>query len=261
MASTIAAGTSAGTAIAISGDTSGSLQLQTNGTTTAVTIDTSQNVGIGTSSPGAKLDVSNGTMRASQTSTASTSIVYATNSGNNSVGFWKQGSTAGSYGVIAAENGAVFNSSGELCIVNDASSKNIIFANNGAANERARIDSSGNLLVGTTTAAPTAPFNGTAVAGVFRTIATSGSVTNGGNTTLFTISVDTVYLVTVQTQNASGLSTTAIVRYVTGGNPVATTTLYADNAGFAVTVSGTAVRITNNLGGNVAFAHSSVRIY
>ena len=42
MASTIAAGTSAGTAIAISGDTSGSLVLQTNGTTTAVTISTAQ---------------------------------------------------------------------------------------------------------------------------------------------------------------------------------------------------------------------------
>lgn len=35
------------------------LTLQTNGSTTAVTIDTSQNVGIGTSSPGCKLDVYN----------------------------------------------------------------------------------------------------------------------------------------------------------------------------------------------------------
>ena len=51
MASTISAGTTAGTAIVVSGDTSGSLALQTNGTTTAVTIDTSQNVGIGTTSP------------------------------------------------------------------------------------------------------------------------------------------------------------------------------------------------------------------
>ena len=42
MASTISAGTTTGTAIAISGDTSGSLQLQTNGTTTAVTISTAQ---------------------------------------------------------------------------------------------------------------------------------------------------------------------------------------------------------------------------
>ena len=42
MASVIAAGTTAGTALAMAGDTSGSLQLQTNGTTTAVTISTAQ---------------------------------------------------------------------------------------------------------------------------------------------------------------------------------------------------------------------------
>ena len=42
MSSTISAGTTAGTAIAISGDTSGQLVLQTNGTTTAVTISTGQ---------------------------------------------------------------------------------------------------------------------------------------------------------------------------------------------------------------------------
>lgn len=58
MASTISAGTTAGTAIVVSGDTSGSLALQTNGTTTAVTIDTSQNVGIGTASPNALLHLS-----------------------------------------------------------------------------------------------------------------------------------------------------------------------------------------------------------
>lgn len=42
MASTISAGTTSGTAIAIAGDTSGALALQTNNGTTAVTIDTSQ---------------------------------------------------------------------------------------------------------------------------------------------------------------------------------------------------------------------------
>ena len=57
MASIISAGTTSGTAINISGDTSGVLQLATNGSTTAVTVDTSQNVGIGTASPGRKLDV------------------------------------------------------------------------------------------------------------------------------------------------------------------------------------------------------------
>ena len=47
MASTISAGTTTTTALSYSADTSGVLQLQTNGTTTAVTIDTSQNVGLG----------------------------------------------------------------------------------------------------------------------------------------------------------------------------------------------------------------------
>ncbi len=42
MASTISAGLTSGTAIAIAGDTSGALVLQTNGTTTAVTISTAQ---------------------------------------------------------------------------------------------------------------------------------------------------------------------------------------------------------------------------
>jgi hypothetical protein len=49
MSSIIRATTTSG--LQIAPDNSGSLQLQTNGTTTAVTIDTSQNVGIGTVSP------------------------------------------------------------------------------------------------------------------------------------------------------------------------------------------------------------------
>lgn len=46
MPSVISAGTTTGSAIAISGDTTGNLAFQTNGTTTAMTIDTSQNVGV-----------------------------------------------------------------------------------------------------------------------------------------------------------------------------------------------------------------------
>ena len=60
MASIINATTTAG--VSVQGDNSGSLQLATNNGTTAVTIDTSQNVGIGTASPSQKLDIS-GTSR------------------------------------------------------------------------------------------------------------------------------------------------------------------------------------------------------
>ena len=55
MASIINATTTNG--VAISADNSGILQLATNSGTTAVTIDASQNVGIGTASPNAKLEV------------------------------------------------------------------------------------------------------------------------------------------------------------------------------------------------------------
>lgn len=57
MPSIISAGTTSNTSLNLSGDTTGNLAFQTNGTTTAVTIDTSQNVGIGTSGPSYKLDV------------------------------------------------------------------------------------------------------------------------------------------------------------------------------------------------------------
>jgi hypothetical protein len=61
MPSTISAGTTAGTAIAVAGDTTGNLAFQTNGTTTAMTIDTSQNVGIGTTTMTRNLNIGNST--------------------------------------------------------------------------------------------------------------------------------------------------------------------------------------------------------
>lgn len=68
MPSIINATTTAG--VAVSGDNSGALALQTNNGTTAVTIDTSQNVGVGTASPTARLHVtsSNGQIIAQATS-------------------------------------------------------------------------------------------------------------------------------------------------------------------------------------------------
>ena len=61
MASIISAGTTSGTSLNLSGDTSGVLQLASNGSTTAVTIDTSQNVGIGVTNPSVKLQVNGAT--------------------------------------------------------------------------------------------------------------------------------------------------------------------------------------------------------
>jgi hypothetical protein len=58
MSSVISASTTSTTALTLSGDTSGQLEIKTGASpTTAVTIDTSQNVGIGTASAGAKLSL------------------------------------------------------------------------------------------------------------------------------------------------------------------------------------------------------------
>ena len=129
MSSTISAGTTAGSSLAMAGDTSGSLQLQTNGTTTAVTIDTSQNVGIGTSSPAYKLDV-NGS-------------VY-TNSGYSLTG---DGSYFTPSGLTAIPNYGLGNPATNQ--VSLSAFAGIPFYTNQV--ERMRINSSGNLFIGTTT--------------------------------------------------------------------------------------------------------------
>ena len=98
--------------------TSTTLGLSTAGTN-ALYVDASQNVGIGTTSPGARLQVTDG----------SYNQLYLLSS--TTVSGIRFGNTAYTNGYIYYDNGA-----------------NLNFQTNGA--ERARIDSSGNLLVGTT---------------------------------------------------------------------------------------------------------------
>jgi hypothetical protein len=136
MAVTINASTSAG--LVQTADTSGVLQLQTNSGTTAVTIDTSQNVGIGTTSPGALLHTYTSTqesVRFARNSTASSAYVtfYANNSSSAQVQY------AGILGDVASSTAG--SHGGNLLFYTTGSGTNA---------ERMRIDSSGRLLVGTT---------------------------------------------------------------------------------------------------------------
>jgi hypothetical protein len=70
MASSISAGTTSSTALVCTADTTGALQLATNNGTVAVTIDTSQRVGVNVASPIAPLCVTGGTSNASSLATA-----------------------------------------------------------------------------------------------------------------------------------------------------------------------------------------------
>lgn len=133
MATTINAG-NATTGAAISADTTGILQLQSGSTpTTAVTIDTSQNVGIGTASPVTKLTVAGGNGNA----------ITSTNTGAQYSGF------------EIANNGTnkvtlQYDNTNGIAALNTRGSNPFTFGTSDT--ERMRIDSSGNLFVGTSSA-------------------------------------------------------------------------------------------------------------
>ena len=134
MPSTISAGTTAGTAIAISGDTTGALALQTNGTTTAMTVDTSQNVGIGTTSPSTRLHVS-------QALNADTELrVQNTQAGGyaTTIRMLANGATGTSYNYIESYDAT--NSNQQWAIGGRGNQNTMCFSTNGNV-ERMRINS------------------------------------------------------------------------------------------------------------------------
>jgi hypothetical protein len=156
MPSTINASASSG--LITTADTSTILQLQTGGTT-AVTVDASQNVGIGTSSPSTPLHVTTSTtafqpVRVQNTNTSSDAVAAfdvlvdgvggwfsAVSSTNTNVGYGGRGST-----VTLATNAS--NTQGGLALMARNAAGYMTF-HTGGNTERARIDSSGNVGIGT----------------------------------------------------------------------------------------------------------------
>jgi hypothetical protein len=152
MASTILSdnGVTSGVAgLKTSADSTGVLALQTTtsggAATTAVTIDTSQNVGIGLTSPGAKLDVYNSAAAAANNEILR--LRYTTSV------------TAGTSGDLNfASNGGII--IGRISsVVQDGSNVALAFSTwNNTLGERMRIDSTGSLLVNTTSATGASKF-------------------------------------------------------------------------------------------------------
>ena len=128
MTTTINASNSGSGGLIQTADASGVLALQTAGTT-ALTVDTSQNVGIGTTSPGQKLEVAGNVLL----------------SNNQYLGVKDSTGAATGFPIFTGSNDAIFGylASGTTGI----STYQFRTGNN---SERMRIDSSGNVLVGTT---------------------------------------------------------------------------------------------------------------
>jgi hypothetical protein len=148
MSTKLKAGTSTSGAV-LDADTTGILQLQTGSTpTTAVTIDASQNVGIGTATPATICHISG----AASTNNTSRFVTKFTDTSavatNNGGGIMFQGIYTGSTAIdcagiqAAKENATDGNYSYAMTFANRSNGNNLT--------EKMRIDSSGNLLVGTT---------------------------------------------------------------------------------------------------------------
>ena len=255
MASTISAGTTAGTAIVVSGDTSGSLVLQTNGTTTAVTIDTSQNVGIGTSSPGSKLELSNNSVSVPATYTinnrgTNTTETSTYNLGGTLFGAYRDASSPSYVAGMWAER--VSASSGA------SSSGNLVFGamtsgTTAYPTEQMRIDSAGllkfNSGYGSVATAygcrAWVNFNGTGTVAI-RASGNVSSITDNGTgdyTVNFTTAlVDANYSVSSSSTTSSGPTALSVTPFWLYGTFTAPTT-----AAFKV-----AVQTPVNLGANDA---------
>jgi hypothetical protein len=144
MTTTLNASTAGAGGFIATGDNSGSLALQTAGTT-AVTIDTSQNVGIGTTSPSYKLDVS-GQLRASSGSNASALIATSTNAGGTALNV----QNSGTVNMLIGGYNSIVGSGNATDVMLSAVQGVLAFGNGASSTERMRIDSSGRVSIGAT---------------------------------------------------------------------------------------------------------------
>jgi hypothetical protein len=184
MPSVISAGTTSGTSLNLSADTSGVLQLATNGTTTAVTIDTSQNVGIGTSSPTQRLDIAGSGMTLSR--------IRGGASNGQGAGYFVANST-GTSSLIALADDSTINGGTPEVNMSVFSTRPLLFYSNSA--ERMRITSGGDVGIGTNSP--------TSFGGGYKTLEVKGS-TSGNGGVFRTATSDNSYLFDMYTNTNGG---------------------------------------------------------
>jgi hypothetical protein len=246
---TISSSTTSSTAYKVAADTSGTLILQTgSGPTTAVTIDGSQNVLVGTSTAVGKLTVYQSTSGDGTISIGNSQDVYTCNVG-------KQGVTA--YGATSAGDAFLYTSTKNISIMADGGSSVIKFTAGGNA-ERARIDSSGNLLVGRSSSLGTGNVPNLEVgAGSWHVMSNAGTVNNAGTVAVYSGSnrfCGFLTVVSVYSANAATRTQATYSAFIVDGNADSIQQINTANGsggGSAFTVAwtnGTGFVVTNTAG-------------
>jgi hypothetical protein len=128
------------------------------GTSTRLVVTTGGNVGIGTTSPTAKLNVVGGSsddvvakFKTTGTGTSDFAEVHIYNNNDDTLVIGSIGSNYANSNWAGARY--IYASSGDLMIKTTSANTNLRFYTAGASNERMRIDASGNVGIGTTTPA------------------------------------------------------------------------------------------------------------
>jgi hypothetical protein len=229
-------------------DSAGSLALKTNGTTTAVTVDTSQNVGIGTASPSDKLVVS--ATSAGSVVTLARLLNAGTTTGTASRLLFTNNTDGSGGAVSAAISHIAENTSG-------AGSLAFYTPTTGSPVERLRITSAGNVGIGTSSPSEKITVKGgVAVKGAYSGTSNGGAVNityNTGTSTGSIYALDpTVAWKTLDISSLTttfGISGTERARIDSSGNLLVGTTSAGIGAGIGTTIEASGLnnaRITVN---------------
>jgi len=206
-------------------------------------IDSSGNVGIGTSSPSVRLDVNNGG--------ASVEQWIRTGSGFSSTLFLKPNGSGGGLRFQAE--------AGETATIYNTLNSPLTFGTNNT--ERARIDTSGNLMVGTTSSSGAASNTTRVIGGIFSTLRSSASVATNTATTIATLpSGEGNYMVSASLNGSATPADYNEVAMVCVSNTTTSITVLVNAAQLSLSMSGLNLQVTHLQGATQTIQYSVLRI-